>query len=296
MLHAPAVANDSASTSDAARLGSRRDDWLTIGAMAVIVGFFAALLHEGLGHGLVAYLQGAKKLLLTNCYLDSDLETRAIDAAGTGVNLFFGCLAWLTLRSIQTNQLSVRYFLWLFMTVNLFQATGYFLYSGVSGVGDWAAFIHGLPWYWVLRVALALLGGFLYYGLVLPLSARWLVTILGSRESGPRLRRLTLVPYFVIGAADTIVALPNLIGWKMILISAAAASFGGLCGFLFLRGVAEKKLNRWDRAEEAPRWLHRNWVLIVLAVVLFTVNICVFGRGLEWQGHGIHFAKTRSAL
>ena len=42
------------------------------------------------------------------------------------------------------------------MTINLLTGTGYFLFSGIGGSGDWAVFIKGLGPEWLLRVALAL--------------------------------------------------------------------------------------------------------------------------------------------
>ena len=50
------------------------------------------------------------------------------------------------------------FFLWLFATINLMAATGYFLYSGVADIGDWSVVIRGWSPVWFWRVTLALIG------------------------------------------------------------------------------------------------------------------------------------------
>jgi hypothetical protein len=45
-----------------------------------------------------------------------------------------------------------RYFLWLLMTVSLLQGTGYWLFSGIGNLGNWAKVIEGLTPAWPARV------------------------------------------------------------------------------------------------------------------------------------------------
>jgi hypothetical protein len=44
------------------------------------------------------------------------------------------------------------------MTFNLFEAGGYFLFSGIGNIGDWAAVVAGWRPAWAWRVALVALG------------------------------------------------------------------------------------------------------------------------------------------
>jgi hypothetical protein len=269
------------------------DDRLTIVAFAIIAGFFAAVMHEGLGHGLVAYLQGSRALTMTNCYLSSDIGTRAIDAAGTLVNLGVGLIAWLVLRRSSETSFSFRYACWLVMTVNLFDSTGYFFYSGVAAIGDWQAFIKDLHPYWLWRAGLVLVGSTSYFGVIV-LSMRWLTRLLaGSPNAEGRVRRLVMLPYFVIGIAGTIAALPNLLGWKLIVTAAAAATFGGLAGFFSVGPWVQGRLREGNTVATAePGFIARNRLVIVLAVLVFIVNVSIFGRGLTWQDGQIHFAQA----
>ena len=72
------------STSD----GSARDDRLTLIAVSVLACILQDILHEGLGHGLTAWLSGARQVTMSTVALQSDIETRWVSANGTLVNFF----------------------------------------------------------------------------------------------------------------------------------------------------------------------------------------------------------------
>ena len=73
-------------------------------------------------------------------------------AGGTIANLIFGVLSWAVARRF-TKSPSWRYFFLQLMTFNLFDAGGYFLFSGVGNIGDWAAVVAGWHPAWAWRVA-----------------------------------------------------------------------------------------------------------------------------------------------
>jgi hypothetical protein len=54
-----------------------------------------------------------------------------VAAGGTLANLIFGALFFVAERAVRQTA-SWRYFFWLLMTFNLFDASGYFLFSGVG--------------------------------------------------------------------------------------------------------------------------------------------------------------------
>lgn len=130
------------------------DDRLTIIAISALACILQDILHEGLGHGVTAWLTGAHTVTMSTVALQSDIDTRLIAANGTLVNLVFAALFWLLLRDASRYRPATRYFLVMAMTGNLFTATGYFFFSGVMNFGDWAAVIQGsnrtgrgrLPW------------------------------------------------------------------------------------------------------------------------------------------------------
>src|SRR5580700_7249536 len=121
----------------------------TIVSMAVIATAIATLLHEGLGHGVIAWLRGDGVTELTSNHLSTLRPDHWVEAGGTLVNLFVGTLAlWWSKAAFLYSQerANLRYFLWIFAADNLLPGAGYFLFSGVLGVGDWEAVISGLPY------------------------------------------------------------------------------------------------------------------------------------------------------
>lgn len=127
---------------------SARDDRLTVIAISALACALQDVLHEGLGHGVTAWFSGAHRLTLSTVALQSDIETRWISANGTLVNLLFGAIFWLLLRTPSRYQPATRYFLAIAMAGNLFTGTGYFLFSGVANFGDWAAVFVGRSGQW----------------------------------------------------------------------------------------------------------------------------------------------------
>ena len=140
-------------------------DHPTLIAITAVAYILANCAHEGAGHGGACVLMGGRPVALSAVFFECD-ETalsasaqRWIAAAGTLANLALGSLALALLaRRLHGNRPS-RYFLWLLMTINLLQAAGYFLFSGVGNIGDWASVIRGAtpPALW--RAALAVAGG-----------------------------------------------------------------------------------------------------------------------------------------
>src|ERR1700761_9542934 len=100
-------------------------DKMTIVSMAVIESAAATLLHEGLGHGVTAWLLGDVPTELTSNHLSSLRPDRWVDAGGTLVNLLAGAGSLLVSRAAG-DRANIRYFLWLFAALNLLPGAGYF--------------------------------------------------------------------------------------------------------------------------------------------------------------------------
>ena len=184
---------------------SSRIDRVTLIAIAVVAYGLANIIHECLGHGGICVAVGARLQVLSAVHAECDVQRGGwlagalVMAAGTVANLLAGGVAWLLLRRQRGEPTRLRYFLWLFMTVNLLQATGYWLFSGVGNVGDWAGIIAGLEPHWAYRVVLAAAGA-VGYSAAVHLALRTLNPMLGD---GParlaRARTLCLLPYLAGG-------------------------------------------------------------------------------------------------
>lgn len=259
----------------------------TLVAIAVVAYALANVVHEGVGHGGACVLAGGRPLVLSAVHFEGvpglldAAGQKWMAAGGTLANLAVGAVALAALRAGRGPS-AWRYFLWLLMTVNLLQAAGYWMFSGIGNVGDWAFLIGGLSPRWVFRAALALAG----------LGAYWAAVVFSLRELGPfvgdrtgRFRRalpLTVIPYLAGGCLYLAAGVANPVGWLLVAISAVAASFGGTAGLAWmaqlLRGRGALVPTASDTALELPRsvpWL-------VAGAVALLVFVAVLGPGVRF--------------
>ncbi|HUA99975.1 MAG TPA: hypothetical protein VMA34_16700 [Terracidiphilus sp.] len=242
----------------------------TIVSMAVVSMGLAALLHEGLGHGVTAWLRGDVVTQLTSNHLSDLKSDHLVEAAGTIVNLLTGVIALVASFRARPN---LRFFLWFFAAVSLLDGAGYFLFSGIAGVGDWAMVIHGLPGQVSLRTAMAIFGAALYY-----LCVRWLAAgirpFVAARAEYNTLGRLPYLAacifYCIAGAFDPL-------GIKLLFLSTIPAAFGGLSGLLW----ADRLLPRAAPAEPlavkpSPAWW---WTAAIFGIAF----IVILGRGINFR-------------
>ena len=258
---------------------STKDDPLAVIAISALACILQDVLHEGLGHGVTAWLSGARHLTMSTVALQSDVDTRWISANGTLVNLLFAGIFWLLLLKPQRYGPSTRYFLVLAMAGNLFTGTGYFLFSGFLNFGDWAAVIHGLQPHWSWRLGLIVLGVVSYYASML-LVARELKPFRGEGGTSRRLRLLCWTPYFSDGILAGLGGLVNPLGLFYVIASALPSTLGANAGLLSLPSM----MRGWSRSEEKqvePRRRSPAWIATgAVASLLF---IFVLGRGLSWS-------------
>src|SRR5690348_3743546 len=135
-----------------------KDDRWTLAAFGALGYMISNVLHEGLGHGGVAWLSGAHRIVVTSTYMEAGFDTRWILAAGTLVNLAFGLAGLAVLAGMRRGSMPLRLLVWAFTAFNLLLGTGYFLFSGIGGIGDWAEWMKGLSPLWAWRAGSSVLG------------------------------------------------------------------------------------------------------------------------------------------
>jgi len=252
------------------------DDVLTVCAIRVSAGMLANVVHEGLGHAAIALLTGAKSGVLSTVAWSSAQDSRLVAAGGTLANLAAGLIFWFALRSAKSASVRLRFFLLISLAFNLFDGTGYFLFSGFTNFGDWAAVIAGLPAHGLWRVLLVVVGISSYFAAAL-LVGRALVRYVGvPRNDSRRLAKLTLLPYFTSILLACASGLLNPIGMQLLWQSALPATAGGHSGLLWLKYYIPK--------ETLPEWpsegIGRSYAWIAAAIALAIPFIFVLGRGI----------------
>jgi len=234
------------------------------------------ILHEGVGHGLTALLTGAKSGLLTTVAWSSAFDSRLVEAGGTLANLAAGLIFWFVLRDAKNASMPTSYFVSISCAFNLFSGTGYFLFSGMTDFGDWAAVISGLHPHWLWRVLLVVLGSVSYYAAVL-LVGVGIVRYLGvPRGQRRRLRKLTILPYFAAILLASIAGLLNPFGIQLLWQSALPATAGGQSGLLWLQYYIPQGTEPRRELEQ----LNRNYAWLGVAAVLGLIYVVVLGHGI----------------
>jgi hypothetical protein len=243
----------------------------TIVSMAVIGTAIATLLHEGLGHGVIAWLRGAGVTELTSNHLSTLRPDRWVEAGGTLVNLFVGAVA-LWCSQLAGDRANLRYFLWIFAADNLLPGAGYFLFSGVLGVGDWEAVISGLPYQVALRIAMSVFGLWLYMLVVRKLAV-------AVRPLVPDQAAYNVVCRYAYYAAcifNCAAGALDPLGWRVFFLSTVPAAFGGLSGLMWGDSrLPKERAARELVVERQPAW----WVA---ATVIGIAYIVVLGRGVRF--------------
>jgi hypothetical protein len=257
-------------------------DVLTVGAIGILAYMLGNVLHEGAGHGGACLLVGAKPLVLSSVHFECSLDSRLVMAGGTLVNLLAGAVFFALGRFTGRSYPRLKYFFWISMTVNLFTGTGYFLFSGIGGIGDWGDFIQGLGSQWLWRIGLTIFGAVTYL-FAARISLLELRPLIGSTKEQRYRRavRLSAIPYFAGGILMCIAGALNPKGMILILISAAASTFGGTSGLMW----STNWLNRGTMIPYGPPAellpIHKSWPLIVAAGAIAIAYIAVLGPSVR---------------
>ena len=242
----------------------------TIISMAVVALGTAVLLHEGLGHGVTAWLRGDIPTELTSNHLSSVRPDKWVSAGGTLVNLAVGALALLAARAAGTRA-NLRYFCWILAAKNLFPGAGYFMFSGLTGFGDWQEVIRGWPHEGIWRIGMTIFG-VAFYMLVARLLAVEIRPFIARRSMYNVVGRL---PYVAACLFSCAAGAFDPLGMKLFLVSTAPAAFGGSSGMLWLDSLMPRK------QPDQPLIVHRSPTWWVFAAIFAVAYILILGRGIK---------------
>lgn len=258
----------------------------TLISISIFVFIIQNILHEFCGHGVVTLLVGGKIISWSTAYLEHDLSSvgeigrQTVSAAGPIVNMLFGLLFWAILKNQKRKTSGLTFFLWLSMTVNLLTGTGYFLFSGATGVGDWNSVIKYFDSYWFWRITLIIVGIFLYLFSIW-VSLKELNMFIGADEPNRNKLafKLSFIPYLSGSIATTIGAFFNAISLVFVLTS-AASTFGGTSGLAWMTQLYSKKL--FPKIDKKAIIIKRNWYWITISAIFLLIHIFVIGPSIKF--------------
>ena len=243
----------------------------TIISMAVIASGISTLLHEGVGHGVTAWLRGDIPTELTSNHLSTLRPDRWVDAGGTLVNLIVGSFSLLASRKAG-DRANLRYFLWILAAFNLLNGAGYFLFSGIFGFGDWFELIRGLPYQAALRIGMTVFGTALYVAVVRLLA----VSVRPFVPDRPTYNVVGRLPYCAAGLFSCVAGVFDPLGLKLLIVSTIPAAFGGSSGLLWADGLMPRKLPKPELlVHRAPAW----WIAAMVMGIFYFVFL---GRGIRF--------------
>lgn len=242
--------------------------------------------HEIGGHAAVCAIQGGHVTTIGAFYVECDgLSGQGnilVACAGVGVNVLFAIAAYFCWRRAVRGDVSdlIQIILWLVWVSEAFVASGYFLFSGVSGVGDLGVGEGGnlsnleltLP-VQIFEISIGLVS----YILLVRAANRALNVMIGNGPGTRPIRRIIANGYYVsAGAAAVLVGLLNPVGIVITVMSAAASSFGGLAGFISIGYAAGRD------GKAVPILIRRNLALVGAGVAASVAFALILGPSLHF--------------
>lgn len=263
----------------------QRVDCLTIGGLGLLLMPLLTMWHEIGGHAAVCALQGGHVKTLGAFYVVcgglSKWGDIGVAVAGVFVNVIAAIAAYLLWRRAVSSKASdlLRITLWLVWVSEAFVASGYLLFSGLSGLGDLGFSAGGglsyLGLTWPARM-IEIAIGLGSYILLVRLAKLTLNMMIGSGPEARQVRRVIAHGYYLsFGAGAILVGILNPVGFVITAMSAAASSFGGLAGFISVGLAAEPH----GKAEAIL--IERNIVVIAAGVAVSIAFALILGPSLH---------------
>lgn len=254
----------------------RVDLWTLVGLVLLLLPLLT-MAHELLGHAFACVASGHRPSELGAYYVEcpgtGPWSRRIVSMAGTGVDVLLALLALVAWHHV-TRPLP-RLVWWIVFTVKGMVAAGYWMFSGVSNLGDWGPAAGGgigpLPWPWMWRALMFAVGLCIYIAVVRH-AIRMLIAMVGGGEQARATKRnIAMTIYLLGGVSAVLVSLFNPLGIAITLMSAVASSFGGTAG---LFNVAYSR-----RCDEKPRdfVIGRHSGLVVTGVLMTIAFAAVLG-------------------
>ena len=258
-------------------------DWLTVVAIAAIAISLNVAFHEGV-HALTCLAVGGHlqeySALYESC--DSPTESQAKIVAGSAptYNLIAGVFLWIILRNSRKQASETKFFLWVFMLMNWFYGAGYFMFSGIANVGDWAVVINGWEPSWLWRGLMTIVGTMLFM-LFVRVGLLEFGKIVGgdADEQIHRANKLCILSYITSFVVILIAGFFCPYGILSLPVTAGLfAALGALSPFLWM--MRWFRTDKFIKLDSEPLEIHRKWQWLVAAIIVVFTYTYILGQTL----------------
>jgi hypothetical protein len=252
-----------------------------VGIAALAISFTVAF-HEAV-HVLACVVVGGDlrgTALYASCESTTEMQAKLVIVSAPGYNFLVGLLAWHLFRHSRNRSSESQFFIWLFMLMNWFYFAGYFVFSGLTNIGDWSIVIEGWQPIWLWRVLMALVGVLLFVFFVRQgLKEFGKVACEHADQHFQCLNRLCLLSYIISFLVILFAGFFCPYGLTSLPVTATLfAVLGALSPFLLM--MRWFRTDRFAKLAEEPLEIHRRWRWIVTSLVVVFVYVFVAGRTL----------------
>lgn len=257
-------------------------DVLTTVAIAAIAFSLTTAIHEGV-HALSCIAVGSELKELSAmhvaCESNAIWQSKIVSGLAAVVNIILGMLFLLILRRSLQRSSETQFFLWLFMLMNWLLGAGYWMFSGIANVGDWASVIDGWDPHWLWRVVMTVVGTGFYMFFVW-LSLHELGKIIGGSDEKEQIGRATklgIISYITVALVTLAEGLFNPYGMTGLpAMAALMLALGGMSPLLWMMQWFRAK--SFIKIEKEPLAINRSWVWVFIALVVIFVDVAILAR------------------
>ena len=258
-------------------------DWLTVVAIAAIAISLNVGFHEGV-HALACLAVGGNlqeySALYESCDSSTQLQAKIVAGSAPTFNLIAGVILWIVLHYSRNWSSEAQFFIWLFMLMNWFYGAGYFIFSGIANIGDWAVVIQGWEPGWLWRLAMIIVGTLLFIFFI-QAGLKELGKMIGGDENEQfsRAKKLCTLSYITALAVVLIAGFFCPYGILSLPVTAGVfAVLGALSPFIYM--MRWFRLKSFEKLDKEPLEIHRKWQWLAAATIIVFTYVFVLGRTL----------------
>ena len=258
-------------------------DWLTAISIAAIAISLTVGLHEGV-HALTCVTVGGDLLeysaLYESCDSPTQLQAKLVAGSAPVFNLAAGTVLWIIFRRSKRRASETQFFLWLLMVMNWCYGAGYFMFSGIANIGDWAVVASGWEPGWIWRTLMTVTGVLCFF-FVVRVALKEFGEIVGG-EADEQIRR-----------ANKLFAVSYVTAFTVVLMAGFFCPYGLLslpvtAGLFAVLGALSPLLwmTRWFQTEhfakpaKEPLEIRRQWQWILASLAVVSFYVFILGRTL----------------